>query len=92
MEHSARTETGRERKREAALKAWEQECRRRWRVMREIILAKLEAIACGVTTLEQEFVAFMALPDGQTIGQRFIPQLQKILAGQVQSLLPGVEA
>ncbi len=88
MDEFTRTEKGRPRKRDAALQAWEQECRRRWRVLQQVILAKFEAIECGVTTLEAEFLAFMSLPGGETVGDHFIPQLEQVLQGTVQRLLP----
>ena len=44
--------------------AWEQVCRQRWRALLLIIRAKLEAVASGITTLENEFLANIVLPDG----------------------------
>lgn len=82
------TPNGRIRKRTVALRAQEQECRRRWRVLYQVILAKFEAIECGVTTMEEEFLAFMALPDGQTVGERILGDLDKVLAGRRMNLLP----
>lgn len=83
------TNTGRHRKKQVVEQAWENECRRRWRVLKEMILVKLEAVECQVSTIEKEFLAFMALPDGMTVGERFIPELQKLLEGKVHSLLPS---
>lgn len=48
---------------------WEQACRSRWRSLLLIIKAKLEAVANGVTTLEDEFLAQTVMPDGSTFGQ-----------------------
>ena len=31
--------------------------------------------ASGITTLEEEFLAHMVLPDGQTVGQWLLPQV-----------------
>lgn len=49
--------------------AWEQACRQRWRALALAIKAKLEAVDCGITTFEDEFLAHIQLPDGQTVGQ-----------------------
>jgi hypothetical protein len=60
---------------EAAYKAWEQAGRQRWRALALVIKAKLEAVAAGITTIEDEFLAHTVLPDGTTVGQFMRPQL-----------------
>src|SRR5690606_3888596 len=60
---------------DAALKAWEQAGRQRWRALALVIKAKLEAVAAGITTIEDEFLAHTVLPDGSTVGQFMQPQL-----------------
>lgn len=60
----------------AAKKAWEQAGRQRWRALALIIKAKLEAVASGIVTLEEEFLAHTVLPDGSTVGQFMKPQLE----------------
>ena len=60
---------------EAAHKAWEQAGRQRWRALALVIKAKLEAVAAGITTVEDEFLAHTVLPDGSTVGQFMKPQL-----------------
>ena len=32
-------------------------------------------VASGITTLKEEFLAHMVLPDGQTVGQWLLPQV-----------------
>lgn len=64
-----------ERTAEAALAAWEQACRQRWRALALVIKAKLEAVAAGITTIEDEFLAHTLLPDGATVGAWVKPQL-----------------
>ena len=59
----------------AAEKAWEQAGRQRWRALALVIKAKLEAVAAGITTIEDEFLAHTVLPDGSTVGQFVKPQL-----------------
>jgi hypothetical protein len=49
--------------------AWEQACRQKWRAHALTITAKLEAVEAEITTLEDEFMAHIVLPDGSTFGQ-----------------------
>jgi hypothetical protein len=56
-------------------KAWEQACRQRWRALALCIKAKLEAVACGITEFEDEFMAHIVLPSGGTVGQLMRPQI-----------------
>ena len=58
-----------------AEKAWEQAGRQRWRALALVIKAKLEAVAAGITTIEDEFLAHTVLPDGQTVGEFMQPQI-----------------
>lgn len=54
---------------------WEQACRQRWRALALVVKAKLEAVAAGITTFEDEFLAHIVLPDGKTVGRWLRPQL-----------------
>lgn len=56
-------------------KAWEQGCRQRWRALALCIKAKLEAVECEITTFEQEFLAHIVLPSGESVGAWLAPQL-----------------
>jgi hypothetical protein len=47
-----------------------------WRAILLVIKAKIEAVAQGITTVEQEWLAHVVLPDGQTVAQWIEPQLQ----------------
>lgn len=60
---------------EARARAVEQASRQRWRALLLIIKAKLEAVAAGITTIEDEFLAHTVLPDGSTVGEWARPQL-----------------
>ncbi len=60
---------------QASVKTYEQLCRSRWRCLVLAIKAKLECVESGITTLEQEFMAHIVLPNGQTVGQIMIPQI-----------------
>jgi hypothetical protein len=59
----------------ASIKTFEQLCRSRWRCLALAIKAKLECVASGITTLEQEFMAHIVLPNGQTVGAVMLPQI-----------------
>lgn len=43
--------------------------RRRWRALKIVIQAKLEAVDCGISTLVEEFMAFIVVPNGDTFGR-----------------------
>lgn len=60
---------------DVAYKAWEQAGRQRWRALALVIKAKLEAVASGITTVEDEFLAQTLLPDGSTVAQFIQPQV-----------------
>ena len=62
---------------ESRARAVEQASRQRWRALALIIKAKLEAVAAGVTTIEDEFLAHTMLPDGSTVGEWAKPQLEE---------------
>lgn len=62
--------------------AWQQAMRQRWRALLLVIKAKLEAVECGITTFEEEFLAHLVLPDGSTVGARLIPQIEAVTSGK----------
>lgn len=61
----------------AAEAAYDKAARQRWRALLLIIKAKLEAVASGITTIEDEFLAQTVLPDGQTVSQAMQPQIEQ---------------
>lgn len=60
---------------EAAYKEWDQACRQRWRALALVVKAKLEAVASDITSFEEEFLAHIVLPNGQTAGAWMLPQV-----------------
>lgn len=69
--------------------AWEQACRQRWRALALVIKAKLEAVESGITTFEDEFLAHIVMPDGQTVGNHVRPAIHAWYAGgTMRPLLP----
>jgi hypothetical protein len=87
----AKTPAGRKRRNAVAQElAWEQACRQRWRALALVIKAKLEAVESGITTFENEFLAHIVLPGGQSAGQYIIPKLESVFqAGKATALLPA---
>ena len=57
------------------IKAWDQGCRQRWRALALVIKAKLEAVETGITEFEDEFLAHILLPGGETAGEFLKPQV-----------------
>lgn len=87
------TPTGKGRSAAAAEAAHEQAVRQRWRALALVIKAKLEAVAAGITTVEQEFLAHIVLPDGRTVGQHTQPVIAAAYeTGEMRPMLPGAEA
>ena len=85
------TPTGRERTQNSQYDAWEQACRQRWRALKLVIQAKLEAVECGISVFEDEFMANIVLPGGETVGAFMRPQIERAYeSGEIPRLLPGL--
>lgn len=70
--------------------AYEQAVRQRWRALALVIKAKLEAVESGITEFEDEFLAHIALPDGQTVSSWMRPQIARAYeTGRMPALLPS---
>ena len=70
--------------------AWESACRQRWRALALVIKAKLEAVESGITTFEDEFLAHIMMPDGQTVGSHVKPTIEAWYSGgKILPLLPA---
>ena len=66
-------------------------CRQTWRALALVVKAKLEAVDAGITVFEEEFLAHIVLPDGRTVGQFTLPQVESAyLTGKMPKLLPGL--
>lgn len=82
------TEKGRDRGEAAALKAWEQACKSRWRALLLAIKAKLEAVETGISTIEREFMPFIVMPDGRVLAEHVTPKLEAFAeSGEMPQLL-----
>lgn len=86
------TPTGRLRTENSQYEAWEQACRQRWRALNLVIKAKLEAVECGISVFEDEFMANIVLPGGQTVSDFMKPQIeQAYISDTVPRMLPMLE-
>lgn len=72
-------------------KVYEQACRSLWRSLALVVKAKLEAVAAGISTVENEFMAFVVLPNNQTMAEYYGPQLEECYtSGQMPSPIAGL--
>ena len=78
----------RRRNSEVAYKEWEKDCRRLWRVLLLLVKAQFEVIENHVLSAEEVFLPWLLLTDGQTVAERNVPLLSKLLdAGGTGRLL-----
>lgn len=80
-----KTKTGKKRDQDATMKDWEKAGRQRWRALSLVVKAKLEAVECSITTFEEEFLAHIVLPDGRTVAEWAVPQIE---AGYDEKKMP----
>lgn len=87
------TPTGLQRSECAAAKEWEQGVRQRWRALVLAIKAKLEAVESGISEFEDEFAAWILLPDGQRVRDHIRPAIARAYeegaVGPLLALGPG---
>jgi hypothetical protein len=62
---------------QALQRAFDQAIRQRWRALALAIKAKLEAVEVGIVTFDQEFLAHIMLPNGETVGDRALPAVNE---------------
>lgn len=51
------------------------EDRRRWRALLLVVRAKVEAVESGISIFEEEFLAFIVMPNEQTVGEILVPRI-----------------
>ena len=82
------TGTGKNRTDSAIETSYNQAIRQRWRALLLAIKAKLEAIECGISTIEEEFMAFIVMPDNMPLSSHILPKLQTMVkTGKMPKLL-----
>lgn len=85
-----RTSQGKPRSETAARAAWEQASRQRWRALALAVKAKLEAVTAQIATFDEEFLAYIVMPDGRSVGDHALPSIAAAYAsGKVQRLFPA---
>jgi hypothetical protein len=71
--------------------AQEQEKQRLWRGLALLVKAKLEAVASGISTIEEELLSYTVMPNNQTVGEWLEPQLDEVYrSGKMPPLIPGL--
>lgn len=67
----------------------EQKQKARWRSLFLVVKAKLEAVAAGISTFENEFMANIVMPDGRLVSDHAAPMIAKAYEnGAIAPLLP----
>lgn len=70
--------------------AIEQVRREQWRSMLLLLKAKLEVVASGMVAMEQEFLAYIVLPNGSTVGAEMAPKIAEAYqTNKMPALLPA---
>ena len=90
-ENFSTSPTGRKRSDVAIVeRAWEQASRQSWRALALSIKAKLVAVTDGISVFEDEFLAWVVMPDGKTVGEHVLPQVEAVYQGgkMPKALLP----
>lgn len=83
---------GRRRPADAAKTGHDQACRQRWRALYLVIRAKLEAIDAGISTVDEEFLANVVMPDGRTVGEHALPRVEQAYLTGGDALAPLLPA
>lgn len=69
--------------------AFEKAIRQRWRALALVIKAKLESVEAGITVFDEEFMAHIVMPDGLTVSEHMLPQIDSAYeTGNMPPLLP----
>ncbi len=63
--------------------------RQRWRVLLLWVKATLESIEVGLQDFDTAFALHTALPNGETLAQKIVPELQRLAEGGKLPLLSG---
>lgn len=71
--------------------AYERAVRQKWRALALVVKAKLEAVESGISVFEREFFSDIVLPDGRTVGEYVLPQVEESYhSGIMPPLLPAL--
>lgn len=53
-----------------------QKFRSRWRALLLCVKAKLESVTAGIETFDEAFMPHVVMPDGKTLGEHALPQIE----------------
>jgi len=81
------TPTGKLRVPSSQEEAYSQACRQKWRALNIVVKAKLEAVESGIAVFEEEFLAYIVMPNGLTVSDMVLPEIQK--AYEIQNYKPN---
>jgi hypothetical protein len=86
----SRTPSGRARRSQVARDdEYELDTRQRWRALCLMVKANLAAVEAGIMSIEQVMVAATVMPNGKTVGDWLIPQINDMYRDRrMPSLLP----
>ena len=83
-----KTDAGRSRKESQVTEAYDQAIKQKWRGLFLSVKSKLVSIDTGVSTIEKEFLAFVRMPNGKSLGEFIIPQLEAMVeTGKMPKML-----
>lgn len=70
---------------------YERAKRQRWRILLLSLKAKLEEIEAGLVSFEDQFLAYMALPDGSTVGDfmKLPENIERLAKTKMPKMLMG---
>lgn len=89
-EEFAHDKRGRRRTKSAVEQSVSQAQRQRWRALKLVVQAKLEAVDSGISTVKDEFLAFIVLPGGLRVRDHALPAVAETYeTGKVVGLLPA---
>ena len=84
-------ERGLKRSPEQQAQAYEQAVRQKWRALALVVKAKLEAVEAGISVFEREFFYDIVLPDGRTVGEYVLPQVEESYrSGIMPPMIPAL--
>lgn len=70
--------------------AYDQAVKQRWRALALVVKAKLEAVEAGIVTFDEEFGMHFMLPNGMTVKDWMVPQIDKMyIDGKMPAMLPA---
>ena len=84
-------ERGLKRSPEQQAQTYEQAVRQKWRALALVVKAKLEAVEAGISVFEREFFYDIVLPDGRTVGEYVLPQVEESYrSGIMPPMIPAL--